>query len=67
MKPTPVKLIPSDLMKGGVDLVFYFDIPKAESLKRALGRRQEMATGELFHLQNSEPPVDRPTLNERLV
>ncbi len=44
VKPNAIEIIPRKLIKGGVDYVFYIDIKKEESLRRALGRRYEPFT-----------------------
>ena len=60
--PTQKKFI-----EGGIDCAIKLDISQEESLKRALGRRIDPKTGNIYHLQDNPPPVNDNNLLERLV
>ena len=54
-------------IEGGIDCAIKLDIPAEESLKRALGRRVDPKTGNIYHLQDNPPPPNDNNLMERLV
>lgn len=66
VKPTPTKYIERQLISNGVDHVFYIDISKKESLRRALGRRLDPGMGVQYHLDDNVPPIDNSPLVEKL-
>ena len=52
----------------GLDCVIKLDVPDEMARKRALGRRMDPETGEVYHLEFAPPPEEHePGLNERLV
>lgn len=55
------------MINGGIDIAFYLDIDKKESLRRACGRRIDKLTGSEYHLDENLPPIDNAPLVERLV
>ena len=61
-----IKIIKRELVNGGIDLAFYLDIEKKESLRRALGRRIDRLTDIEYHMDENLPPIDNAPLIERL-
>ena len=52
----------------GIDCVIRLDVPDEMCRRRALGRRLDPQTGEVYHLEFAPPPDEHePGLNERLV
>lgn len=50
-----------------MDAAFSLQITKSECLRRALGRRVDPRTNEIYHLDDNPPPFDQSPLMEHLV
>ncbi|EGR31169.1 hypothetical protein IMG5_116400 [Ichthyophthirius multifiliis] len=66
VKGKEVEIVKRSLIKAGLDNVFYINIDKTESLRRALGRRYDPFTKQYYHLDDNIPPVDNAPLVERI-
>jgi len=53
-------------IEGGIDCSIKIEVSEEESLRRALGRRVDPNTGNLYHLQDNPPPPNDAKLNDRL-
>jgi len=65
--PTPKTKATQKLIKSGVDCAIVIDLEKEECLKRALGRRVDPNSNELFHLEENLPPIENAAKVERLI
>jgi adenylate kinase family enzyme len=52
---SPVILPPAKLLRGGLDYVFYLDVPFRECIRRAIGRRIDPNTNVVYHLHDNTP------------
>lgn len=57
----PVPLVPS-----GLDHIFYFSLDPNECLRRSFGRRIDLSTGVVYHVEDDQPPLTKSPLVERL-
>ena len=63
-KPPPP--LSSKLKESGIDAVLVVDVDKNNCLRRAFGRRVDPENQEMFHLDESPPPVDDDSKVTRL-
>jgi adenylate kinase family enzyme len=52
---------------SGIDIIIRLEINDELALRRALGRRIDPQTGNIYHLEYNPPPVDQQLINERLI
>ena len=64
-KSEPI-LPPNKLIQGGLDYVFYLNVPYQECVRRAIGRRLDSSSGTIYHLDDNPPPTDS-NICEKLV
>lgn len=68
LEKTPKPIIVSGLERGGLDFIFYLDVPSAECIRRAIGRRcilDEHGNEVVYHLEDN-PPATNSNICERL-
>jgi hypothetical protein len=56
-KSDPI-LPPNKLVQGGLDYIFYLNVPYQECIRRAIGRRLNSSTGIVYHLDDNPPTTD---------
>jgi adenylate kinase family enzyme len=59
-------LPPKKLLQGGLDYVFYLDVPFRECIRRAIGRRLDPNTKTIYHIDDN-PPDTHSNICENLV
>jgi adenylate kinase family enzyme len=52
---SPFTQPPQKLLSGGLDYIFYLDVPFRECIRRAIGRRINPNTNEVYHLHDNPP------------
>ena len=57
----------SKFIEGGFDFVIKLEVSGEECLRRALGRRVDPNTGNIYHLQDNPPPANDTKLQDRLI
>ena len=58
---------PKRLIKGGLDFIFFLDVPNNECIRRTVGLRVNRETSEVFHLEDKEPQATANFNCENLV
>ncbi|KAM3135115.1 hypothetical protein pb186bvf_012761 [Paramecium bursaria] len=67
VKPNPYNIVPRTKSPSGTGVCVYLQMPSNElSLRRALGRRNDLHTNSQYHLDTNTPPVDNAPLIERI-
>jgi len=64
--PTPKEDPPSVLIKSGMDLVLWMELPREECLRRAIGRRYDTASEVMYHVEDVLPLTTSAPLCENL-
>lgn len=54
------------LKQGGLDLLITIDVPSQECIRRAVGRRIDPNTGNIYHIEDNPAPPNDHKLNDRL-
>lgn len=64
VKPTEKPQPPKTLTSSGMDAVIWFDCPREECLRRALGRRIDSQNNMIYHIQDNPPSIEKSPLCE---
>lgn len=66
VKPTAKPEPPKTLISSGLDAVVWFDCKREECLRRALGRRIDVSTGNRYHIEDEPPSIEQSPLCEEI-
>ena len=66
VEPTPIEPEPERLVESGLDSILWLDVSTQESIRRAVGRRVNPKTGQIYHVDDNPPPTNRHNLIENL-